>query len=354
GRRALLGPLLDPPLRFAVREPARRNAFASLRHIGDGGPRPLRRGARSWGRRMGVRRRAGVRLGVPGRALRGRPDRGRRADRGRPCWGPRSRGAHMKAERDTFDDSVEEVRELMASADLEQDAEGIEQRSAALLQNRRQLISLALAVLLMVVAIYVVFPKLVGVSDAIGKLSDATWYWVVVAVAFNGVRFLSYTSLFRGVLSGTQEDTVNRRLDLRASYQITMAGFAATILFSAGGAGGVALTYWALRKAGMERRRAACRMVAFMVVLYTVYLVALVLFGTLLSVGVLSGEHPLAGTIVPGAVAAGALLLLGLVALLPGDFERRLAALRRRRRLQTLATGPATLATGVRTAIAYI
>ena len=98
------------------------------------------------------------------------------------------------------------------------------------LQNRRQLISLALAVLLMVVAIYVVFPKLVGVSDAIGKLSDATWYWVVVAIAFNGVRFLSYTSLFRGVLSGTQEDTVNRRLDLRASYQITMAGFAATIL----------------------------------------------------------------------------------------------------------------------------
>src|SRR5436190_12613998 len=133
-----------------------------------------------------------------------------------------------------------------------------------------------------------------------------------------------------------------------------MAGFAATILFSAGGAGGVALTYWALRKAGMERRRAACRMVAFMVVLYTVYLVALVLFGTLLRVGVLSGEHPLAGTIVPGAIAAGVLALLGLVALVPGDFERRLAAFRRRRRLQALATGPATLATGVRTAIAYI
>ena len=107
----------------------------------------------------------------------------------------------MTTERDTFDDSVEEVRELMASADLEQDAEGIEQRGAALLQNRRQLVMLLLAVILMVVAIYVVFPKLVGVSDAIGKLGDATWYWVVVAVAFNGVRFLSYTSLFSGVLS---------------------------------------------------------------------------------------------------------------------------------------------------------
>jgi uncharacterized protein (TIRG00374 family) len=257
-------------------------------------------------------------------------------------------------ERDTFDESLDEVRELMASADLEEDAEDIERRSLALLQNRRQLIGLALAVVLMVIAIYVVFPKVVGVSDAVGKLGDAHWYWVAVALSFNIVRFLAYSSLFRGVLSGQHTDEVNRRLDMRASYQITMAGFAATILFSAAGAGGVALTYWALRKAGMERRRAACRMVAFMVLLYAVYLMALVLFGILLRTGVLHGEHPIAGTIILAAVAAGVLVVLGLVALLPGDFERRLAAFRKRDRLRALATGPATLATGVRTAIAYL
>ena len=36
-----------------------------------------------------------------------------------------------------------------------------------------------------------------------------------------------------------------------------MAGLAATLLFSAGGAGGIVLSYWALRKAGMRRREAA-------------------------------------------------------------------------------------------------
>src|SRR5438067_6400803 len=148
---------------------------------------------------------------------------------------------------------------------------------------------------------------------------------------------------------------MRERLDLNASYQITMAGFAATILFSAAGAGGVALTYWALRKAGMERRRAACRMVAFLVLLYTVYLGSLVLFGVLLATGVFHGHRPVAGTIIPAALALIALLILGLVALIPQDFERRLAGLgRRRRRLQRLATGPATVATGVRTALAYI
>ena len=43
-------------------------------------------------------------------------------------------------------------------------------------------------------------------------------------------------------------------LTVAESYQITMAGLAATRLFAAGGAGGIALTAWALRRAGMKRR----------------------------------------------------------------------------------------------------
>jgi uncharacterized protein (TIRG00374 family) len=260
----------------------------------------------------------------------------------------------VRRENDTFDESIHEVQELMASASMEEGAEDFEERGAALLGNKRRLATLAVAVVLMVIAIYVIFPKVVGVGDALENLDEATWYWIVAALAFNAARFLAYVSLFRGVLSGEHTGEVNRRLDLEASYQITMAGFAATILFSAAGAGGVALTYWALRKAGMERRRTACRMVAFMVLLYAVYLLALVVFGILLRAEVLHGDNPVGGTIIPAAVAGGVLILLSLVALIPEDFERRLARLSRRRGLRALATGPATLATGVRTAIAYM
>ena len=59
----------------------------------------------------------------------------------------------------------------------------------------------------------------------------------MIAVAFNVVAFAAYVALFRGVLGGTREDEVQRRLDARTSYQITMAGLAATRIFSAGGAG---------------------------------------------------------------------------------------------------------------------
>ena len=231
---------------------------------------------------------------------------------------------------------------------------------SALLQDKRKLFSGGLLFVLLIVAIYIVFPKLVGLNDALARFDDATWYWIVIAVAFNVAAFAAYVALFRGIVAGTQRgsDELRRRLDVRASYQITMAGLAATRIFSAAGAGGVALTYWALRKAGMPRRRSACRMVAFLVLMYSVYVCALVLFGILLRTGVLSGESPIGGTIVPAAVAGGLMAVFLLIALIPQDAERRIegfaAGYRHIRFLTRLAKGPATLATGVRTAFDYI
>ena len=231
-------------------------------------------------------------------------------------------------------------------------------RFQALLHDRRKIFSAVLLVLLLVVAIYVLFPKIVGADEAVSNLDEGTWYWVLVAVGFNVLAFAAYVALFRGILGGTRDDEVHRRLDLRASYQITMAGLAATRIFSAAGAGGIVLTYWALRKAGMPRRRAACRMVAFLVLTYFVYTAALVVFGVLLRTAVLPGPAPLAGTVVPAAIAGGIIILFGLIALIPQDFERRIqhyaGGYRHTRYLQRIAKGPVTLATGVRTAIAYL
>jgi uncharacterized protein (TIRG00374 family) len=255
--------------------------------------------------------------------------------------------------------STEELAlEAADEASAEADGELEVGRFQALLHDRRKIVSGILLVLLLVVAIYVLFPKIVGADEAVNNLDDAKWYWVLIAIGFNVLAFGAYVMLFRGVLGGTRDDEVHRRLDLKASYQITMAGLAATRIFSAAGAGGLVLTYWALRKAAMPRRRAACRMVSFLVLTYFVYAAALVVFGVLLRTGVLPGSAPLAGTVVPAAVSGGLIALFLLIALIPQDFERRIThyagGYRRVRHLQRFAKGPATLATGVRTAIAYI
>jgi uncharacterized protein (TIRG00374 family) len=228
----------------------------------------------------------------------------------------------------------------------------------ALLQDRRRLFGGMALFVLIIVAIYVVFPKLVGLDDAMRKLDEATWYWIVLAIGFNVVAFGAYVALFRGVLGGTRDDDLHRRLDLRASYLITMAGLAATRIFSAAGAGGIVLTYWALRKAGMPRRRSACRMVAFLVLTYGVYTFALVSFGILLRTHVLPGDAPFGGTVVPAIVAAIAIAVFLLIALIPDDVERRIQSFaggyRRTRYLTRVAKGPATVASGVRTAIDFV
>ena len=152
-----------------------------------------------------------------------------------------------------------------------------------------------LGVLVMFAAIYVALPNVIGLEDAVAKFGEGEWQWFAVAVGFNVAAFAAYVALFRGVIG---ENLVH--LDWRECYQITMAGLAASRLLSAGGAGGVVLSYWALRKAGMRRSEAARRMVAFLVVLYSFYVLAVIVFGVLLRAGVLPGPGPGLGDDHPG------------------------------------------------------
>ena len=229
------------------------------------------------------------------------------------------------------------------------------ERGSEMLHNRRRIISLFVAVALLIVAIYVVFPQVVGLDGTFDKLGDAKWYWILVACCMPLLYYGSYAVLVRSVFGKRGPDEIRKRIDMRASTQITFAALAASALFSAAGAGGMALTYWVLRKAGMSRRRAACRMVAFLAILYSVYLFAVIVFGILLAAEVLPGEDHLSTTIVPASIAGGVLLVLALVALIPGDVERRLRETRRFAKLATrLAAVPATFATGIRTAIDHV
>jgi len=213
--------------------------------------------------------------------------------------------------------------------------------------NRRRMIQTAVIVTILIVAIYFFLPKVIGLGDALQKLGQADPVWIGIAVTFEILAFGTYVALFRGVVGG---DILP--LSWREAYEINMAGLAATRLFSAGGAGGIALTYWALRKAGMERRESATRMVAFLALQYIWYPIALIVFGILLRTGVLNGTSDVGVTIVPAAVA-GIVLVFGIaVALIPQDFERRMARFaqghRRAGLARRLASGPATISSGVR------
>jgi len=216
--------------------------------------------------------------------------------------------------------------------------------------TRRRLIQTFVVVFLLLIGIYFLFPKLVGLSSALGKLDEADPIWIVIAIAFNVVAFATYIALFKAVVGG---DAL--RLTWLETYEINMAGLAATLIFSAGGAGGIVLTYWALRKAGMGRHDVARRMVAFLTLHYAFYPLALIVFGVLLRTGVLNGKDSVELTIVPAGVAGLLLALALLLALIPPDLGPRAARFvhgeKGRALAERIAKVPATFAEGFRFAL---
>jgi len=224
--------------------------------------------------------------------------------------------------------------------------------------TRRTTIGLALFVVSVLAFLYFVLPKLAGLGKSWDRLDQGSPGWLALAAGFEVLSFAGYVALFRTVFVRARRT----QIDWRASYEITMAGLAATRLFAAAGSGGIALTVWALRRAGLDRRTVAAQMVAFVTLLYAVYMSALVIFGVGLRTGVLPGGGSFAITIVPAIFGGGVIALFLALTLIPGDIEGRLAAWqvrrgpgsRGRRLLARLVSLPALAASGVRGALSVV
>ncbi len=201
-----------------------------------------------------------------------------------------------------------------------------------------------------VTGLYFLIPKLAGLRQTWGRLGRGDPLWLAAGAALELLSIGGYAMLFRTVFGRGVP-----RIDWRVSLQIPLAGIAAIRLVAAAGAGGVAVTAWALARAGMSAPVIACRMVASLVVQYSVYLGALVVFGLGLGSGVFGGGGSFALTIVPAAVAGGLMVAILGLALMPRDIEQRLEGSAGRAgalgaTARRLAKAPDTLGSGVRTA----
>jgi uncharacterized membrane protein YbhN (UPF0104 family) len=217
--------------------------------------------------------------------------------------------------------------------------------------TRGRIFASLLFVVSTVAFLYLVLPKLLGLRDTWSRIQHGDPLWLGVAALLEVCSFGGYVVLFRGVFVRGRS-----RVNWRASYEITMAGLAATRLFASAGAGGVALTAWALRRSGMEPRTVACRMIAFMALLYAVFMGALVIDG--LGLYLLSSDGPFAITVVPAIFGGGVISIFLAVSFLPADADRLVARWSHGGRLGRLAghaaAAPAAAASGVRTAISLV
>ena len=202
--------------------------------------------------------------------------------------------------------------------------------------------------------LYFVLPKLLGLHETWNRIQHGNGWWFGLAFVLEICSFFGYVALFRGVFVRGKS-----RIDWAESYQITMASLAATRLFAAAGAGGIALTAWAVRRSGMPARTVASRMIAFLALLYGVYMVTLVVDGLGLYLGVIPGGGSFAITVVPAIFGAIVIVMFLGIAMLPSDVGRMIGPWtagrgRVARLAYRLAAASATASTGVRTAIGLV
>jgi uncharacterized protein (TIRG00374 family) len=205
-------------------------------------------------------------------------------------------------------------------------------------------------------ALYYLLPQVAGLNDTWHRIEDGSPYWTFLALLFTVGMFGGYVLQFRGVFVRVANAT---RIGWRASYQITLAGLAASRIFAAGGAGGLVLTAWALRRSGMRRRLVADTTLTFLILTYFPYITALIVCGLGLRLGIFPGDNPFAVTVVPAILGVIVGVVFLLFALVPTDLQRRLSGWARRggrlaRIAQNAANAPASLSAGMRDAIAHV
>jgi uncharacterized membrane protein YbhN (UPF0104 family) len=142
-----------------------------------------------------------------------------------------------------------------------------------------------------------------GLSDAVGDLGHADAGWLAIAAAFELLSCASYLLIFRPIFGET--------LSWRSSYRIAMGGLGVNSLVSVGGAGGLALGAWALRREGLATRLIASRSVALFLLTSLVNFVAVAVVGVAMAAGVFGHRYPTSLTLLPAAAAiAGAVLVM--------------------------------------------
>lgn len=252
----------------------------------------------------------------------------------------------------------EDFKPWSREAFVELEREALEDEEMPRVHVSRKMIALGVLLVVSIVAFFVfVLPQISGLEDTWKRIEDGDPWWLGAAAAFVVASFGGYVLQFIGVFG----PGAPRRLRPAEAYQVTMAALAATRLFAAAGAGGLALQAWAMRRAGMSRRMVADRTITFLVIQYWMYTAALVVFGLGLRVGIFSGEAPFGVTVVPAIFAIVAMTIAGLIALTPTDLQRRLQAWHDRgkggrlsRMFGKLAAGPAAASSGIRAAIDHM
>ena len=189
------------------------------------------------------------------------------------------------------------------SAHVPQDPPATEAMSPAAMNRLEALRTLRPAQVILTVGVAVVVTtvlvlsigRLAGFTKLGDRLSGATWGWLgLCALGQIGV-FIGYAGAFRTSVAGSGDlfgepgdigsggtdsytavggDLANRRgprVAVWYSLKVALAGFGLTQLVAAGGAAGMAFTFWVIRRLGFSKKNAMVQLITLNTAVYFVF-----------------------------------------------------------------------------------
>lgn len=207
----------------------------------------------------------------------------------------------------------------VAKEEFDEDLGFAEREPPKIELTRKKVVGAVIFIASALAFMYVILPRIGGLDETWARLAEGDASWLLAAAGFEVLSYGGYVVLMKVVFPSNRG-----RFGWGTAYLVSLAGVAATRLFATAGIGGVALTAWAVRRTGLRRKFVALRLTAFMVALYSVFMVSVVVVGVGLRTGLFAGPAPFAVTVVPAVLAAAVIVVALLFALVPDDSERRL------------------------------
>jgi uncharacterized membrane protein YbhN (UPF0104 family) len=155
---------------------------------------------------------------------------------------------------------------------------------------------------------------------AFSRALGASWELLALGALLEAASVAGYVFLLHRVVA-----SASPQLRFKDSYDMALAGTAATRLLPTAGLGGAAVTVWALRARGLRMREVSERLLAFMLLLYAVYMAALLIDGTLVASGLVHVSHGRELGVVAALIGSGVVVTFLVLSAAPGLLSKLVA-----------------------------
>ncbi len=169
---------------------------------------------------------------------------------------------------------------------------------------RRIVLGIAVVIVL-AIGLTLLISRAAGFSEFVGVLRHADVSWLIVSLVAEVACWVGYAALIRLVVMMDG----GLRLTAWHTTRLWLVSLGATRIVAPGGAGGIAVVYWALRRAGLRARTAAQRVLGLNMIVFSIFGILAFIAAVVTMVG-FSSAVPL-GLTLPWLIIVPAVAIVG-------------------------------------------